>query len=148
MKTIRIFLLVLIIIGIALLCTQNIWVPRLVSYLVPPQSAPVENYFGNEATGDLNGDGLPDIAFIFTQDGGGSGTFFYVAVHLKTANGYKDTNSVFLGDRIAPQTTEIKNGELIVNYADRRPTDPMTTAPSVGVSKYLKVSDTVLSVSS
>ena len=139
MKTIRIFLLVLILVGIALLCTQNIWVPKLVNYFVPTQNAPVENYFGNEATGDLNGDGLPDTAFIFTEDGGGSGTFFYVAVHLKTLNGYKDTNAVFLGDRIAPQTTEIKNGELIVNYADRRPTDPMTTAPSVGVSKYLKV---------
>ena len=149
MKTVRIFLFVLILVGIALLCTQNIWVPKLVNYILLTQNAPVKNYFGNEATGDLNGDGLPDTAFIFTQDGGGSGTFFYVAVHLNTAtNGYKDTNAVFLGDRIAPQTTEIKNGELIVNYADRRPTDPMTTAPSVGVTKYLKVFGTTLSVSS
>ncbi len=34
MKAIRIFLLVLIIIGIGLLCTQKIWVPRLVNKIL------------------------------------------------------------------------------------------------------------------
>jgi hypothetical protein len=96
-------------------------------------------YFGNEATGDLNGDGISDTAFIFTQSSSGTGTFYYVVVGLKTDKGYKGTNEVFLGDRIAPQTTEIKDGKLIVNYADRKPTDPMTTKPSVGVSKYFNV---------
>ena len=96
-------------------------------------------YFGNEAMGDLNGDGLPDVAFILTNNPGGSGTFYYVVVAIKTSTGYKGTNAILLGDRIAPQTTEIKNGELIVNYADRKPSDPMTASPSIGVSKYLKV---------
>jgi hypothetical protein len=96
-------------------------------------------YFGNEATGDLNGDGVPDIAFLLTQNSGGSGTFYYAAVALKTPQGYQGTNAVLLGDRIAPQTTEIRNGELIVNYADRNPGEPMTTQPSLGVSKYLLV---------
>ncbi len=95
--------------------------------------------FGNNATGDLNGDGLPDIAMITTENPGGSGTFFYVVVELKTSTSTIKTNSIFLGDRIAPQTTEIKNGVLIVNYADRKPSDPMTTQPSVGVSRYFKV---------
>jgi hypothetical protein len=31
-------------------------------------------YFGNEVEGDLDGDGILDIAFLLTQDGGGSGT--------------------------------------------------------------------------
>ena len=102
-------------------------------------SKTVTQYFGNDATGDLNGDGRPDVAFILTQSGGGSGTFYYVVVALKTAAGYEGTNGVVLGDRIAPQTTEIKDGELIVNYADRRGGEPMTAQPSMGVSKYLKV---------
>ena len=102
----------------------------------------VTQYFGNEATGDLNGDGVPDVAFILTQSGGGSGIFYYVAVALGlSGGGYHGTDAVFLGDRIAPQSTEIKNGVLTVNYADRKPTDPMTAAPSVGISKYLKVVD-------
>jgi hypothetical protein len=97
-------------------------------------------YFGNETTGDLNGDGLPDTAFILTQNSGGSGTFYYVAVALNTSRGYVGTNGVLLGDRIAPQTTEIKNGQVIVSYADRKTGDAMTVPPSVGVSKYLTVS--------
>ena len=102
-------------------------------------SVTTTRYFGNEAIGDLNGDGVPDVAFLLTQDSGGSGTFYYVVVALKTAAGYRGTNAVLLGDRIAPQTTEIKDGELIVNYADRALGEPMTAQPSVGVSKYLKV---------
>ncbi len=102
-------------------------------------SKTITQYFGNEATGDLNGDGLPDTAFILTQSGGGSGTFYYVVVALKTASGYQGSNAILLGDRISPQTTEIKDGALIVNYADRAPSDPMTTQPSHAVSKYIVV---------
>lgn len=96
-------------------------------------------YFGNEATADLNGDGLVDVAFLLTQSTGGSGTFYYSVVALRTADGWKGTNAILLGDRIAPQTTNIKDGKVIVNYADRNPGEPMTTRPSLGVSKYLSV---------
>jgi hypothetical protein len=104
-------------------------------------------YFGNEAVGDLNGDGTPDIAFLVTQNSGGSGTLFYVVAALKSGDGYIGTNGVLLGDRIAPQATEFRDGSLSVNYADRKAGEPMTTAPSVGVSKYLKVVDNKLVVS-
>jgi hypothetical protein len=102
-------------------------------------SSVVTKIFGNEAEGDLNGDGVSDIAFVLTQSAGGSGTFYYVVAGLKGDTGYTGTNAVLLGDRIAPQTTQIKDGELIVNYADRSPGEPMSAPPSVGVSKYLKV---------
>lgn len=185
MKAIRIFLLVLIIIGIISLCTQSIWVPKLVNRILESENISVETttnyknisytiegepvtlvngrsdssfvpestsktitqYFGNVATGDLNGDGAPDVAFILTQDSGGSGTGFYVVVALKTINGYVGTNGVYLGDRIAPQTTEIQNQQLIVNYADRAVDEPMSSKPSVAVSKYLIVHGTTLEVS-
>lgn len=102
----------------------------------------ITRYFGNEAKGDLNGDGREDIAFLITQDGGGSGLFYYAVVALKTPVGYKITNTFFLGDRIAPQSTEINTNalELRINYAERKPNEPMTTKPSVGVTKILKVS--------
>lgn len=101
-------------------------------------------YFGNEATGDLNGDGLNDVAFLLTQTTGGTGTFFYVVVALQTATGYQGTNAFLLGDRIAPQTTRIENGTLVVNYADRNPGESFDVAPSLGVSKYLQVKDNLL----
>jgi hypothetical protein len=99
----------------------------------------VTSYFGNEARGDLDRDGVPDVGFILTQTTGGSGTFFYAVAALRVTGGYVGTNGVLLGDRIAPQSTQIQDGTLIVNYADRKPGEPFTTAPSVGVSKFLVV---------
>ena len=110
-----------------------------VSVVSGSASKVVIKYFGNKAIGDVNGDGLPDTAFILTGQSGGSGTFYYVVVAVKNSKGYIGTNAVFLGDRIAPQTTEIKNGTIVVNYAVRKTGQPMTAAPTVGVSKYLKI---------
>jgi len=97
----------------------------------------VTQYFGNEASGDLNGDGVPDVAFLLTRSGGGSGTFYYVVAAIKTINGYQGTNAVLLGDRVAPQSTQIENEKIIVNYADRAAGEPMTARPSVGKSMFL-----------
>jgi hypothetical protein len=97
-------------------------------------------YFGTEARGDLNGDGTEDVAFVLTQEGGGSGTFYYAVAALQTPAGYLGTNAVLLGDRIALQTSEIRDGVIVINYAKRNPNEPMTSQPSVGVSERLVVS--------
>lgn len=98
-------------------------------------------YFGNEATGDLDGNGIPDHAFLVTQNSGGSGTFYYAVVALTGIDNYKLTNAFLIGDRIAPQSTEIHAdaGELHVNYAERAPGEPMSAQPSVGAVLLLKV---------
>ena len=95
--------------------------------------------FGNEAQADLNGDGLGDVAFLLTQSPGGSGTFYYAVVALRTADGWRGTNAILLGDRIAPQTTSISSTTILVNYADRNPGEPMTARPSLGVTKRLSI---------
>lgn len=104
----------------------------------------ITRYFGNEAFGDLNNDGLGDVAFLLTQQIGGTGTFYYLAGALKTSTEYQPINPIYLGDRIAPQTTQISNGSITVNYADRNPGEPMSTTPSMGVSKYFKVESGIL----
>ncbi len=96
-------------------------------------------FFGNEAQADLDGDGLVDVAFLLTQNSGGSGTFFYAVVTIRTADGWKGTNAVLLGDRVAPQITNISGTTILVNYADRNPGEPVTTRPSLGVTKRLSV---------
>lgn len=101
----------------------------------------ITRYFGNDARGDLNGDNKEDLAYLLTQERGGSGVFYYVVVALSNGQNYQATNVVFLGDRIAPQTSEIKDQKLIVNYADRNPDEPMSTSPTQGVSKYLQIVD-------
>lgn len=104
----------------------------------------VTRYFGNELMKDLDGDGREDVVFLLTQETGGSGTFFYVVAALARDGGYIGSDGYFLGDRIAPQTTEVSQNPrhkyvIVVNYADREKGEPMTARPSAGKSVYLKI---------
>lgn len=104
----------------------------------------VTRYFGNEVKTDLDGDGREDVAFLLTQETGGSGVFYYVVGALNTERGYVGSDAVLLGDRIAPQTTGVdvsggKKGVIVVNYADRKVGESMTTRPSMGKSIWLKL---------
>lgn len=106
----------------------------------------VTRYFGNELKTDLNADGKEDVVFLLTQEKGGSGTFFYVVAALSTENGYTGSDGYFLGDRIAPQSTNVSPNPkhkhvVVVNYADRAVGEPMTAQPSVGKSVYLKLNE-------
>ena len=109
----------------------------------------VTRYFGNELKTDLNGDGREDIAFILTQERGGSGTFFYAVAVLNTEDGYVGSDGYFLGDRIAPQSTNLSphprhKNVVVFNYVDRKPGEPMTAIPSVGKSVYLKLDPVIM----
>ena len=103
--------------------------------------------FGEPVSGDLNGDGRPDAAVMLVQDSGGSGTFYYVAAAINATSDAEGSNAILLGDRIAPQNIEIQNGQIVANYADRNPGEPMTTAQSLGVSKnFIYQSSTLESI--
>jgi len=95
-------------------------------------------YFGNEIEHDVDGDGVDDIVFLITQETAGSGTFFYAVGALKREEGYLGTHAVYIGDRVAPQNITPGEGrQVVVNYTDRAPGEPMTAQPSVGKSLYL-----------
>ena len=102
--------------------------------------------WGNTIYTDVNHDGAQDAVFILTQNTGGSGTFYYVVMALSDIKNNKTvgTNGILLGDRIAPQNINIENGMIVVNYADRKKSEPMTARPSVGVSRYFTVVNGVL----
>lgn len=109
---------------------------------IPGSSAnTTTRYFGDEATGDVTGDGMPDAAFLITQDTGGSGVFYYAVAAINTGSGYKTTNAYLIGDRIAPQNIVIPPGsmDIQVNYADRAPGEPMTAKPATGKTLILRV---------
>ncbi len=109
----------------------------------------ITRYFGNEVKHDLNDDGREDVAFLLTQETGGSGVFFYVVAALHTPNGYIGSEALFLGDRIAPQTTHMEEGKtvrstnrqnvVVVNYAVRLPNEPFTVQASLGKSMWIKL---------
>lgn len=102
-------------------------------------------YFGNDLKTDLNGDGIPDIAFLLTEERGGSGTFFYVVGAVQKPDGtYVGSDGYLLGDRIAPQSIDVSQNPrhknvIVANYADRAAGEPMTAQPSIGKSVYLKL---------
>ena len=103
--------------------------------------------FGEPVAGDLNSDGLLDKAVWLTESPGGSGTFYYAELLINTGTGYKATNTVFLGDRIAPQTLEILDGQAVCNFAEQKVGEPMTTPPSVGKSVRINYDATTNEIS-
>ena len=113
----------------------------------PGSSAKEEiSLFGQPTVGDLNGDGVNDAAVILVDATSGTGTFYYVSGALNVNGKYVGLNAQLLGDRVAPQTVEIKDGVIIANFADRNPGEPMSTEPSLGVSKYLALQNGALVV--
>jgi hypothetical protein len=100
--------------------------------------------FSSDKIFDINKDGEDDFAVILTQDPGASGTFYFVSLALSSANGFVGTNSILLGDRIAPQNVNIKEEQIVVIYATRYPGDSFDVEPSFGVSKYFFLADNEL----
>lgn len=94
--------------------------------------------FGQPAYGDIDGDGDDDAVVLLVNDTGGSGTFYYVALAINIDAEYFGTDTMLLGDRIAPQTYAIEKNRAIVNYADRAPDEPLGTEPTEAKSLYLQ----------
>lgn len=93
--------------------------------------------FGEPVYGDLDKDGDEDAAVWLQFEPGGSGTFYYGALAMKDGEGYKATDTLFLGDRIAPQTLSIMDGRAVYNFAERRADEPYSAEPSIGRSVYV-----------
>lgn len=124
-------------------------VAELVEQVDNKTSTTTIKYLGNELRVDVNNDTKVDSAFILTSENSGTGTFYYlVASLLNKNNEYEGTNGVLIGDRIIPKSTEFRNGEIVVNYLDRKIEEPMTAKPSVLTSRHFKVyNDTLIELS-
>jgi len=120
--------------------------PENATYYVENQEIKLQNsqIFLNPVYKDLDQDDDEDAILMFTQSPGGSGTFFYVAAAINETGSFRGTNAILLGDRIAPQNINFLGSTVVVNYAERKPEDPMTTQPSVKVSKYLIIENGTL----
>lgn len=88
------------------------------------------------AAGDLNGDGQIDVAAVLTHDGGGSGTFFYLAVVQHDGT---PVAAAFLGDRIAVQNVRIVDGKVSVDLLTRGAEDPMAVRPYIKETRMFEV---------
>jgi len=50
---------------------------------------------------------------LLLQDSGGSGSFSYIAAGLKTKQGYRGTNAILIGDRIASRKTTLSDVTVV-----------------------------------
>lgn len=108
--------------------------------VVPGSAAKISvAVFEAPAYGDLDDGDTTDAAVILVYQGGGSGTFFYLAAALNQADKVRGTNAVLLGDRIIPQSVSIQNRTIVVRFLDRGPDDAMAATPDRSMTAYAYV---------
>ena len=95
---------------------------------VPKVVEEPQQYFGQlEATGDLTGDGVDDVAFIISRNDPDRGMLYYLSAALKTTTGHSGTNLLFLGDKIEPKALVIANKMVDVAYVNHSKKNATTT---------------------
>jgi uncharacterized protein len=67
------------------------------------------------------------VAVFLSEQGGGSGTFYYVALAFDDGRG----TTFKVGDRIQPVSIAINGDDLVVGYLDRNADEPMAVPPTV-----------------
>ena len=107
----------------------------------PGSATKIVTTLGTDAVGDFDGDGRADAVVTLVQQPGGSGSFTYVAVVLDPASGPRATNAIRIGDRIKVTGLRVDSSVVVLDYLDRAPTDPFTTAPSIATTKRFAVKD-------
>jgi hypothetical protein len=99
---------------------------------------------GRPVRGDLDGDGDLDAVVRLLQDPGGSGTFTWVAAALREGEGFRGTEAVLLGDRVATRSLRVISGIVAVEVGERRAGEPMAAPPPVRRTRLLTLADGAL----
>ena len=109
------------------------------------EEARVRSAFITGAAGDLNGDGILDGAAVLATSTGGTGTFYTVHAILGDPDGgFRDVDSVFLGDRIAVPSVELIGATMEVSIFDRAEGEAFTVEPHVPAAVRLVLEDGAL----
>ncbi|HSA77718.1 MAG TPA: hypothetical protein VLG72_02535 [Nitrospirota bacterium] len=95
----------------------------------------------NRAMGIVKGS--KTIAVILATDTGGSGKFYNLALISKEREGWVNTDSVFLGDRVQIHSLEIKGDTIVLLMKTHAPKDPMC-CPTVETVKSFTVKENKL----
>jgi len=86
-----------------------------------------------KAVGDINKDGTDDVAVVVTNDAGGSGTFYYLAIFTSGSSPVIE-NTSYLGDRIVVKDITFTNNQFQVKYLDRDSEADMASDPTIEIT--------------
>lgn len=86
-----------------------------------------------KAEGDINKDGTDDVAVVITNDAGGSGTFYYLAIFTSGSSPVIE-NTSYLGDRIVVKDITFTNNQFQVKYLDRDSEADMASDPTIEIT--------------
>lgn len=95
-------------------------------------------YQGDELIADFDGNGRKDIAFLVSKETSTT-TSYYLLAALNKVTGYEGLKGRFIGNEITPMTIVFADGNITVNYEDRRPGEPMTALPRFWYAKTFAV---------
>jgi hypothetical protein len=95
--------------------------------------------------GTLNGQ--PAAATVLVASGGGSGTFYYLAVVGDQGGKPVNVATTLLGDRVKINGVSIVNNQVVVDLVTQGPNDPMASPTMQVVWKYELQGDKLVKVS-
>lgn len=98
---------------------------------IAPGSKETVRVVGEGVSGDVDGDGKPEVALLLADDPGGSGTFYYAVLAISEGKSWRATNALPLGDRIKPEGIDFSNGQFVYRFLERNPDEPMAATPTV-----------------
>ncbi len=98
------------------------WVGK--PFLEGGASRPTVSLVGNfRLTGDLDGDGCDEAVVLLSQDSGGSGSFYYLAVVARRDGKLENVATQAIGDRIGLRDARIEKGLLMLQLVQAGPRD-------------------------
>ncbi len=112
-------------------------------YTIKDPSGTLPDYqvtYLQSASGDLNGDGVPDAVVVLAANPGGSGTFVYLLPAINQDGKVENTSSTFLGDRVQIQSLTIADGAVHLDMLVAGPDDPLC-CPSQPASQTYVLKD-------
>ena len=78
---------------------------------------------GTYLAGDFDGDGIDDAAVLLAESGGGTGTFYYLAVVVKKDGKLRNIATKIIGDRVQIIDTGSENGVIFIKVIQAGPDD-------------------------
>lgn len=83
-------------------------------------------------------------AVILISDGGGSGTFYYVASPIHQDDDYYISDAVFIGDRIEIESITTEDGQIVIDYLKHGEDQAMAEEPTEKVQDTFIIVDDIL----